>query len=158
MRKKSKYKPKRILLNPVGFVMESITPIASHKSLMLNLKIKNHGALEALTKGKATTDELETLVGMANMCEAFTRLKFGVDYSNVVKTGLEALYSVGKRGENSNSFILRATEMNALNDMIDLHDAQLELVSLRDVEMALAIVNEEHRLRKTVAIKGKSND
>ena len=49
MRKRSKYRPKPVLLNPMGFVLESISPVASHTSFMLDLKIKNHGALETLT-------------------------------------------------------------------------------------------------------------
>lgn len=155
MRKRSKYKPKHVLLNPVGFVLESISPVASHKSFMLDLKIKNHGALETLTKGKAKHADIDTLIAMVNMTEAFARLGFGKDYSDVVRDGLQALRDVGKRGAASGSFVLKAHEMNALNTVMELHDAQMDVVTLKDMDAAIALVREEYRLRKMTPILEK---
>ena len=47
-----KYKPKYVLVNPMGFVMENMTSVSSHTSFMLDLNIKNHSALTMLTTGK----------------------------------------------------------------------------------------------------------
>lgn len=155
MRKRSKYKPKHVLLNPVGFVMESISPVASHTAFMLDLKIKNHGAMETLTKGMAKHADVDTLIAMVNMTEAFARLGFGQDYSDVVRYGLQALRDVGKRGAVSGSFVLKAHEMNALNTAMELHDAQMEVVTLKDMDAAIALVREEYRLRKMTPILEK---
>jgi hypothetical protein len=155
MRKRSKYKPKHVLLNPVGFVLESISPVNSHTAFMLDLKIKNHGALETLTKGKAKHADIDTLIAMVNMTEAFARLGFGKDYSDVVRDGLQALRDVGKRGAASGSFVLKAHEMNALNTVMELHDAQMEVVTLKDMDAAIALVREEYRLKKMTPILEK---
>jgi hypothetical protein len=152
MRKRSKYRPKHVLLNPMGFVLESISPVASHTSFMLDLKIKNHGALETLTKGKAKHTDIDVLIAMVNMTEAFARLGFGKDYSDVVRDGLQALRDVGKRGAVSGSFVLKAHEMNAMNTVMELHDAQMEVVTLKDMDAAIALVQEEYRLRKMTPI------
>ena len=155
MRKRSKYRPKHVLSNPLGYVLESISPVASHASFMLDLKIKNHGALETLTKGKAKHTDIDTLISMVNMTEAFARLGFGKDYSDVVRDGLQALRDVGKRGAASGSFVLKAHEMNALNSVMELHDAQMDVVTLKDMDKAIALVQEEYRLRKMTPIVEK---
>ena len=156
MRKKSKYKPKRVLLNPMGFVLESISPVRSHTAFMLDLKIKNHNAMDLLTKGRAARSDIDTLIAMVNMAEAFARLGFGSDYSDVVRDGLQALRDVGKRGVTSGSFVLKAHEMNALNTAMELHDAQMEVVTLKDMDAAIALVREEYRLKKMTPILEKT--
>ena len=156
MRKRSKYKPKPVLLNPMGFVMENLSPVRSHTAFMLDLKIKNHAALEALTKGNATRADIDTLVAMGNVTEAFARMGFGKDYSDVVGRGLQSLRSVGARGAASNRFILKAAEMSALNEFMELHDAQMEVVTLKDMDAAIALVREEYRLKKMTPIVEKS--
>jgi hypothetical protein len=155
MRKRSKYRPKHVLLNPMGFVMENLSPVRSHTAFMLDLKIKNHAALEALTKGKATRADIDTLIAMGNVTEAFARMGFGQDYSDVVKAGLQSLRSVGARGVESGRFILKAAEMSALNEFMELHDAQMEVVTLKDMDAAIALVKEEHRLKKMTPILEK---
>ena len=156
MRKRSKYRPKHVLLNPMGFVLESISPVNSHTAFMLDLKIKNHGAMDSLTKGVAKHADVDVLIAMVNMAEAFARLGFGKDYSDVVRDGLQALRDVGKRGAVSGSFVLKAHEMNALNTVMELHDAQLEVVTLKDMDAAIALVREEYRLRKMTPILEKN--
>ena len=156
MRKRSKYKPKPVLLNPMGFVMENLSPVRSHTSFMIDLKIKNHAALDAVTKGVATRFDIDTLISMGNMTEAFARMGFGKDYSDVVKEGLLALRSVGKRGAESGRFILKAAEMTALNEFMELHDAQMEVVTLKDMDAAIALVREEFRLKKMTPIVEKT--
>jgi len=156
MRKRSSYRPKRVLLNPLGYVLESLSPVNSHTSFMLDLKIKNHGSMDALTKGVAKSADIDSLISMVNMTEAFARLGFGQEYSEVVRDGLQALRDVGKRGVTTGSFVLKAHEMNALNSVMELHDAQMEVVTLGDMDKAIALVQEEYRLKKMTPILEKS--
>jgi hypothetical protein len=152
MRKRSKYKPKGVILNPIGYVLEGMTPLAQHSSVMLNLQILNHAAMTTLTTGKATRREINTLIAAVNMTEACYRLGFGKDYSELVVKGLEALRTVGSRGAATDKFILRAEEMRALNELMELHDAQLEVMTVRDMERAIQLVNEELRQKKATRI------
>ena len=144
MRKRSKYRPKHVLVNPVGFVLESMTPATNYSSIMLDLKIKNHGALTAATQGKATRDDIDTLIAMVNMTEAMYRLSFGTDYGDIISDANKALLELASRGVRlGDKFIMRADEMKALNAVVELHDAQLEVVTLRDLEKALDIVKSD---------------
>lgn len=148
MRKRSKYRPRAVLANPVGYVLESMTPIASMDKYFIELKIKNHLALTRLTKGDADRTDIDTLIASTNITEALYRLGFGREYCDVVKEGLDALRAVGRRGVDTNRFILKSTEMNAMNHVMELHDAQLEVITLRDMERAIDLVREEFRQRK----------
>jgi uncharacterized membrane-anchored protein len=125
-----------------------MTPVAKYDSYLVDLKIKNHLAMTTLTKGLATRNDIDTLIATANITEAFYRLGFGREYANVVSEGLDALRDVGRRGVETNKFILRSTEMNALNLMMELHDAQMDLITVKDMDKAIALVKEEFRQRK----------
>jgi hypothetical protein len=67
-----------------------------------------------------------------------------------------ALRAAGKRGAESGRFVLKAAEMTALNEFMELHDAQLEVVTLRDMDEAIALVREEFRLKKMTPIVEKT--
>jgi len=148
MRKRSKYRPKGVFTNPVAYVMEGMTPVAKHDSYLVDLKIKNHGALTALTTGHAVRADIDTLIAMSNICEALYRMGFGREYDDVVRLGSDALFTVGRRGAETNRFILRADEMNALNDLMDLHDAQMDVITIKNMEQAFRVVEAEYRARK----------
>ena len=156
MRKRSKYRPRAVLINPMGYVIESMTPIAALSKYFVDLKIKNHLALTNLTRGEADRGDIDILITAVNISEALYRLGFGRDYADVVKEGLDALHAVGRRGFKTNTFILKAAEMNALNQSMELHDAQLEIITLRDMEKAINLVREEFRLRKMRSIVEKT--
>lgn len=148
MRKRSKYRPKPILQNPLGYVLEGMEPVRSHGSHALNLKIRNHLALSNLTQGKATRQDIDTLISMVNIVEALYRLDFGKEYAEEVKNGLDALHAVAVRGKDTNRFILKADEMNALNIISELHDAQLEVITVKDLDQAIELVGKEFRSKK----------
>jgi hypothetical protein len=64
MRKRSKYRPKGVILNPIAYVMESMTPVAKHESYLIDLKIRNHAAMTMLTQGKATKQDMDDLIAI----------------------------------------------------------------------------------------------
>ena len=148
MRKRSKYRPKGLILNPIAYVMESMTPVAKHDSYLIDLKIKNHSAMATLTQGKATRQDIDVLIPMGNICEALFRMGFGTEYKDVIHAGLDALHAVGRRGWQTGRFILRAEEMTALNTLMELHDAQMDVITIKDMEKACQIVDREFAQKK----------
>lgn len=148
MKKRSAYRPKPKLINPLMYVLESLKPVREHDSYLIDLKIKNHGAMSNLTKGVATRDDMELLIGMVNVAEALYRLGYGKEYKQVVKDGLDALDAVGKRGVTTGRFILRAQEMSDLNTIMELHDAQMELITVKEMERVTDMINEDFRNKK----------
>ena len=148
MRKRSKYRPKPILSNPIGYVLEGMEPVRSRTDHINKLRIVNHMALANLTQGKAGRSDIDSLINMVNLVEAMYRLGFGSEYAKEVKDGLNALYEVSVRGKDSNRFILKATEMAALNAISELHDAQLDAITIKELDMAIALVDAERRKKK----------
>ncbi len=55
---------------------------------------------------------------------------------------------MGKRGVEKGSFAFTGPEMTALKLVMDVHDAQLDNCTVKEMEMALYIVSEEIRLKK----------
>lgn len=158
MRKRSKYRPKGVIMNTIAYLMEGMTPVAKHDSYLIDLKIKNHGAMATLTKGEASRKEIDVLIAMANVCEALFRMGFGREYEDVVRLGSDALYAVGRRGAETGRFILRAEEMTALNTLMELHDAQMDVITINDMEQALKIVDAEYRAKKMRPIVEKKHE
>ena len=148
MRKRSAYRPKPVLVNPLLYVLESFRPVRAHDSYLVDLKIRNHGAMSNLTKGLAGKEDVDTLINMVNVVEALYRLGFGREYGDVVKDGLDALHDLGSRGVQTGRFVLKAQEMSHLNLIMDLHDAQMDLITVKDMEKAIELVNKEFNQRK----------
>jgi hypothetical protein len=148
MRKRSSYRPRDKLVNPVAYVVEGLKPVKEHDSYLIDLKIKNHGALSNLTRGLADKEDVSTLINMVNVTEALYRLGFGREYGDVVKDGLDALHDMGKRGVQTGRFILKAQEMSHLNLIMELNDAQMDLINIKDMEKAIDLVNKDFNQRK----------
>ena len=155
MRKKSKYRPKGVLINPLGYVLESLKPVREHDGFLIKLMIQNHDAMASLTQGKATRQDIDVLINMVNVTEALYRLGFGQDFGDVVKEGLASLREIGRRGAESGRFIVKAQEMTALNTAMELHDAQMEIITVKDMERAVDLVNKEFEQRKMESIVKK---
>jgi len=75
-------------------------------------------------------------------------LGFGNEYKEVVSKGMEALYDVCTRGLPTDRFIVRAPEIVVLNEFMELHDAQMDVITIRDMEKAIMLVTQEFRQKK----------
>jgi hypothetical protein len=154
MRKRSKYRPKPVIQNPLAYVLESMTPIAQHETYWVDLRVKNSMAMAQLFRGQATKPDMDTLIAMHNICEALWQMGKGAEYSDVLMRGKAAMLDVCGRGAASGRFVLKAPEMQALNDLMELHDAQMETSTIRDLEHALALARNQIANKKAFVIKG----
>jgi hypothetical protein len=76
----------------------------------------------------------------------------GADWVTEIKAAQDAIYTMGKRGVERGSFAFTGPEMTAVKLIMDLHDAQLDDCTVREMEQALFIVDEEIRMKKARAI------
>jgi hypothetical protein len=149
MKKRSKYKPKGVRIDAVNWVLAGLKPFSTI-SVGTDLRIKNHAAMDTLRRGDATKADIDVLIGAFNMTEAYAKLRpeLGADWSEEIKAGQDALYAVGKRGAASSRFILKAEELKALNLVLEIHDAQLDQTTVRDMELAMDIIDKEFKAKK----------
>lgn len=143
MRKRSKYRPKGVLLNPMGYLLDGFAPMSAHAPKVLTLKIKNHHAMVALLEGKAKAAQMGTLVAMYNMVEALHKMGFGAEYNDAVEEGMSALTSIVLRSHKIGKYVPTGPEIQALNMLMELHDAQMDVVTVRDVDKALKLARKE---------------
>lgn len=146
---RKKYKPKGVRLDAIQWVINGFRNISETGDAVLHLKIKNHESLECLRKGEATRMDIDAIISAFNMAEALARMQIGDDYAAEIKAGQDALLAVAKRGvSRDDRFVLKAKELTAINLVLEIHDAQLEITTIGELEKAMDIVTKEIRMRK----------
>ena len=156
-RKKSKYRPRPVRVDNITWVINGFRNISETGDAILHLKIKNHESLECLRKGIAQRIDIDTIIGAFNMAEALARMKIGDDYAKEIKAGQDALLDVAKRGVGRDDrFILKAAEMSAINLTMEIHDAQLDITTIGELEKAMLIVSKEIQARKARPVLEKA--
>jgi hypothetical protein len=137
MKKRSKYRPKGVILDTLTYVKSGLVPMANLKDQLIALQLKNHLALEALRTGKAIKEDIDTIISAFNITEALAKYKIGEDYKGEIKQAQDALYECAKRGvERNYSFVMKGTEIKAINFVMQLHDEQLQIATVKDLELA----------------------
>jgi hypothetical protein len=154
---RKKYKPKGVRLDAVQWVINGFRNISQTGDAVLHLKIKNHESLECLRKGEATRIDIDTIISAFNIAEALARMKIGDDYAADIKAGQDALLAVAKRGvSRDEKFILKAQELTAIMLVAEIHDAQLEITTIGELEKAMDIVAKEIKARKARTVLEKT--
>ena len=136
MRKRSKYKPNKNLVNPLEYVLGNMKPVAEYTDLIMQTRLKNRMAVEALREGTATVDDIQNLIEMHNFVDRLIGVGFGSDYLDVLQKGQEALLLIARRTPRSAKFNGNVQELLALAELIDLNDAQLDVITIQDVRKA----------------------
>jgi len=150
MKKKSKYKPKGVRLDNMSWIIAGMKKVGTLPTAGVALKLKNHEALDSILMGEGTRDHVDVLIAAVNMAEAMVRLReeLGADWKTEIKAAQDALFTMARRGVEKNKFAFTGPEMNAVKLVMDVHDVQLDNCTVKDMERALFIVEEEIRLKK----------
>jgi hypothetical protein len=137
MRKRSKYRPRTVLRNPLDFVLSGFKPLRNLPGVYLDVQLKNRTALEQLRKGLANKDDIDMLIGAFNITEALAIMGKGQDWLEEVRQGQDALLELSQRGvANGMRFIMTAKQWEALKLVMDLHEEQLAHATVLDIEKA----------------------
>jgi hypothetical protein len=140
MRKKSKYKQKPVFVNPVAYAVEGSKLLSEeHPQYLTELKIKNHAAMLALTRGEANKQDMDCLIQMYNIMDAFRILGIGGIEREIHTTG-QSISSIASRPK----FIATGPELTAINTLMDYHDELFDHITVRQLEMAV------REIRKTI--------
>lgn len=153
---RKKYRPRPLIKDTIAWALAGVTTMQhSSRGTQLAKQVLHSDAMAALCQGKATKSDMDTLIHMHNACEALWQAGFGTEYAEVLIRGKVALLDVAERGVKMGRFVLRSAERQALNDLLELYDAQLEVASVRDVARADAQAMHEICTGKTIVIKDK---
>lgn len=138
------YQPRGVILDTVNWVCGGFKPLASIKGEATKLQLKNHLALDAIAKGKATKADLGILIAASNMTMALKRGGFGDEYHSTARAGADAIEAL----RDSGRLVCTGPELTAIKRMMELHDAQLDVVRINDLDTAVKLA----RKKQAVAV------
>ena len=137
MKKRSKYRPRTVLQNPLDFVLSGFKPVRNLPGIYIDVQLKNRAALEQIRKGLATKEDIDMLIGAFNVTEALAIMGKGHDWLEEIQQGQDALLQLSRRGvANGMRFIMTAKQWEALKLVMDLHEEQLAHATVHDIEKA----------------------
>ena len=149
MRKRSKYRPKGVRLDAVSWVINGMKPVTVATDEILTLRIKNHMALDVLRTGGGGKSDMDVVIAALNMTEALARLRIGSELSDQIRAGQDAFYITCQR------FVFTGPELQAVNLAMEIHDAQLDVCTIAELEKAVEIVKQELRSKRMRVIEMK---
>lgn len=137
-KRKMKYPPGSAFADPLGYVLDSIKPAsqAEDGKWLLDCKMKNHSAVTEFVHGRGSKGSLTAILQMHNMARALLLNGFGVDLTNIILDSDTAIKAIVARKQTKDSFTLKASEILALNALLELHDAQMEVCTVGDIMKA----------------------
>jgi len=129
----------------MAFVQETMEPIKDRNEGTV-FKLRNHQAMTALAKGNGTIIDVDVVLEALNVTEALAKLNVGTDWSAEIQAAQDALSTMASRGlANGNRFIFKAQELTAINLAMEVHDAQLDAVSVGKMIEAIFLVRNVKR-------------
>lgn len=134
LKRNKKYKPKAVVLNPINYFMGGLKRI--EEGHLVELNSKNHAAMLCICNGTGTKEHFDQLTGMQNMALVLTEMHFDNQYLQLLYAGRDALHSLGQRYLKHQKFILTGEEMQKINNVLEIHEAQLEALRIIDIERA----------------------
>lgn len=152
MRKRSKYRPRPKALDTMALVKESMTPIAKHESYLVDLKITNSLAMTLLMQGGATKRDMDVLIAMSNIVKALCDMGFGAQHQSIATEGRAAIMTIVFRAVDKLRFVPTGPEIKALNLLMELHDAQMDAITVADMERAIAFAKRKIAAKKSVFV------
>ena len=151
---RKKYKPKPIRLDTMHWVLSGMKSVSSVPHGGITLKIKNHDALTNITQGRGNRYDIDVVIAALNIAEALAMLGIGSDWRPEINAAQQAIYDMGRRGlVMDDRFVMYGPEMQAVNLGMDVHDAQLDKCTVKQLEEALVIVEQEIRHKRARMIK-----
>lgn len=135
MRKRSAYRPKPIRKDVLNWVLSGMKPMNSVPATT-TLRLRNHMALESIIKGTGTRDDVDVVIGAMNMTEVLALWGKGDDYKPEISAAQDALFSMAVRGAKTGRFLFTGPEMQAVKLGMEVHDAQLDVSRVVDIEKA----------------------
>lgn len=154
MRKRSKYKPRQQLVNPVQWVLSGFQPMRENPHAV-ELKIKNHQALFDMLHGDGGRDTVDLLIAAMNMAEALMLVnptKLGGHLWDEIRAAQSALHAMGKRSLARGVFGFTGPELQAMNTGMEIHDQQLDTCNIAELDEAVQIVAKAIKHKKARAI------
>lgn len=139
-RKKSKYKPKPVIQDVMAYVKTGIRRVSSLGDANTVLRLKNHSAFAAVREGRGTKADINILMSVSNMATALCRNGFGEDWKAEIRAGADVIEAINNRYVRWGKVQATESEISTISLVFQIHDAQLDAVTVADVEKGISVV------------------
>lgn len=158
-KKRMKYPPRCARTDTIEMVKEGLSPLhtAENGQWIVQVRLRNHSAVTEFVQGRGTTGSAEYIVHMYNMTRGLVLIGYGVEHTSVVLEAANVIQAIVERKKNKDTFILYASEILTLNKLLELHDAQLDAATIKDLELAYKRVTNEFRGGKDLKLSLKKS-
>ena len=146
-KRKMKYPPGCARTDTMELVQENLSPIncADHARWLRELRLRNHSAVTEFVRGRGSKGSMECILQMHNMTRGMVLMGFGVDLTSIILDSEKVLQAIAARVRKTGSFTLYANEIAAINALLELHEAQLDVATVGDVDRAYQKIKDEFR-------------
>lgn len=131
---RKKYKPKYVARNPLTQFFGGMS--SEHAEHLQVVTLKNHAAMASMVEGRGDRSCFDLLVGAINMGNVLCEQGIGNEFRPQMLAGRDAMCEMGKRALKTGKFLFTGAELQAMNEALACHDAQLENIRAIDVERA----------------------
>lgn len=138
MRKRSKYRPREKIDDPVAYVLSGFKRVNDAAGdIISTVRIRNHMAMATLLKGQGGRTEVGDIMMAFRIMHALANVGVGKDWFPEIQAAEDALESMRVRGEaKGNRFLFTGEELKAINLGMEIHDAQLDACTVAQMEQA----------------------
>lgn len=144
VRKRSKYRPKQVVINAWERVIQGSQPISHQfKDALTVLKIKHYSAIDAVKKGRAQKHDVDILIACFNVSEAYAKHGLGAECMDEIALAQKAVRSMVERAQKHKRYGCTGPELNAIAVGIAIHDEQLDNSTVKQLEDMVAFVEKE---------------
>ncbi|MGL4231674.1 MAG: hypothetical protein ACRCWJ_09945 [Casimicrobium sp.] len=119
----------------LGRVREHSIPMRDDEKVEVALIFRR--AFDALTKGECDGDLFAGLVMPVNMAIVLCEMNIGAEYMPDAITARDALFAIDETKTKTGRYISRGPEIEALRKIIEIHEAQMDVVSMAELRAAV---------------------
>ena len=134
MRKRSKYRPRPVVNDTMYYILSGNLSATAAKTAITRIRVANHSSMDSLIHGKGTIHDVDVLGHMLTTAMALAKHAVGRDWLSELNQARKELDALEARGGN---FTMRASEITALNLALEIHDAQLDGCTVKQLEDAI---------------------
>lgn len=154
-RPRKKYRPQpSMLANPLEYVLGGLTPLTQQADYVAKWELQVHTSLDSLLRGSGTPHDMSVMIGTQSLCAAIlAKLKRGVEYVDVLAEAHQAIAALADRYPAEKRYVCQANEGEALRTLVELLEAYIDTLSVRDMEQVRAVAL--RNMRGVVSNKGQ---
>lgn len=137
MRKRSSYRPKAQLPDPLSYVINGFLPLKAATTEVMRLRIVNHGALESIVQGRGTLVDGIKLNNAMITTASLAEIGTGTEWLEKIEQAQQAVNALLLRGDKTGRYLFTGPELSAVNVAMEVHDAQMDSCTIEHFEKAI---------------------